>query len=90
MTVDDIIERLSSPERLDHILADWALLSDEEQEAGGAFIDSYYKLHVVLTDLVIQKVQELPDNVVLLPSFVDKVVRDLEPRARALYRKQAS
>ena len=63
------LERLNSSEDLDHILADWALLSDEEQEAGGAFIDSYYKLHVVLTDLVIEKIQELPDNVVFCRPF---------------------
>jgi len=78
------LERILSGEDLDSLNADWALLSDEEQKAGEAMLESYLKLHRVLTELVIAEIGRLPDNMVLLPSYVDKLSADLEPQVRCL------
>jgi len=79
------LERILSGEDFDSLNANWALLSDKEQEAGEAMLRAYVKhleLQEVLTALVIEKIEELPDNVILLPSYVDKLSADLEPLAR--------
>ena len=41
-------------------------------------------LRRILIDLMIAEIEKLPDNVILLPSYVDKLVEDLEPQVRCL------